>query len=65
MMDDYFNTISKNILWDDTGMGISRPSKINQAPGIAGTAGGGFTGAMFNVVADPNKPENDKKEAAQ
>ena len=65
MMDDYFNPISKTIIWDDIGMGISRPSKINPLPGIAGTLGGGVAGEVFNVISDPNKPENDKKEAAQ
>lgn len=61
IMDDYFNPISKKILLDDIGMGISQPSM----PGIAGTAGGGAAGEIFNVIVDPNKSENDKKDAVK
>ncbi|MCZ7840989.1 VENN motif pre-toxin domain-containing protein [Leclercia adecarboxylata] len=63
IMDDYFNPISKKILWDDIGMGISQPSRLNPVPGIAGTAGGGAAGEIFNVIVDPNKTENNKKDA--
>jgi hypothetical protein len=65
IMDDYFNPISKTIHWDDIGMGMSQPSKLNPVPGISGTAGGGAAGEVFNVIVDPNKPENDKKDTVK
>jgi hypothetical protein len=64
-MDDFFNPLSKTLLWDNIGMGMSQPTRLNLVPGIASTAGGGAAGEVFSVAADPNKLGNDEKYAAK
>jgi hypothetical protein len=65
MLDDAINPTWKALHWDDIGMGMSQPSRLSPVPGIIGTGGGGVAGEVFNVVADPNKPEKAKKDTVQ
>ncbi|MBU9834728.1 hypothetical protein FS594_27240 (plasmid) [Rahnella aquatilis] len=65
MLDDVINPTWKTLHWDDIGMGISQPSKLSPVPEIAGTAGGGTAGEVFNVVTDPSSPVNNNNGAAK
>lgn len=53
MLDDYINPTWKTLSWDDIGMGISQPSRLNPAPGIAGTFSGGVAGEGVNILVVP------------
>ncbi|MBV8044543.1 adhesin [Pluralibacter sp.] len=58
VMDDFLNPVSKTLRWDDIGMGMSQPSRLNPIPGIAGTFSGGMASEGFNVLVDPNNSFN-------
>ncbi|MBE8908623.1 hemagglutinin repeat-containing protein [Enterobacter asburiae] len=54
-IDDFINPTWKVLQWDDIGMRMSQPSRLNPTPGITGTFFGGGAGEGFNVLVDPNK----------
>ncbi|WP_310606959.1 adhesin [Buttiauxella brennerae] len=54
MLGDIISPTWKTLRWDDIGMGISQPSRLNPIPGISGTFSGGTSGEGFNVLVDPS-----------
>ncbi len=59
-LDDIVNPTWKKLRWDDIGMGMSQPSRLNPTPGIAGTFSGGIAGEGFNVLINPGNEGNHK-----
>lgn len=59
-MDNFFNPTWKTLNWDNIGMGISKPSNLNQLPSISAATSGSGAGETFNLLSDPNNQYTDK-----
>ena len=66
VLDDAINPTWKTLQWNDIGMGISQPFRLNPIPGTAGTFSGGVAGEGFNVLVDPhNNMGNEEKSGGE